>query len=418
MSDWYCVRDTDRGVEVEFIPSPNRFWPPAVLGQNPLHTERVNGRRVILTGPGAVWMYAHAAATFRAKGASDVCVQTPNLPGTSEDLDGSASLLIPAGDEQAKGALLVIQLRPSPPLSPSAIDRLLEPRLEELARLLPAELVLSGRASVGVYARAAHAAVDSGVRRIRCWSARDGLVAVFDPDCEQLGCQIAPPNWLAQAMPKPVWPSIIGVMGDPNVGKSVFSRALDWYREQIGCGGWMLDCDVQSPTPAWYLSLGEQESSRILRELQKRRWTPEMEEAVAKQLRSDRDLFSVLIADLPGGDHHVKPPRRVPEGRERIFAEVDALLLLDRPDAPSEAAWREGLRPHGLDVRIAAVLASCNPEGSPSLSVCKDGSLWRGEVTGLDRGRSPADLGHAFRNGFDQLWPALLEAARRRSVDG
>lgn len=419
MSDWYHISVDGTQVKVEFIPSANRFWPPDILCQAPLPAEKVKDRRLILSGPGAVWMYAHVAATLRAGGASDIWVQTPNKPGTSGDLAGSESLLILAGDNQNNGAMLFVRLRSSPPLSQSAINRLIEPRLEELSKLGPRELVLSGRASVNVYARAAWTAVDSGVRRITCWSARDGLVVVYDPDGEQLGRRISRPDWLARAMPKPVWPVVLGVTGDPNLGKSVFSTALDWYRESVSCDGWKLDCDGQSPTPAWYLSLvgevGEERAQR-LREEQKRSWTPEMEAHITDQLRLSRELFPVLIADLPGGNHKAVPPQRVPNGRERLFAEVDALIVLDRNDVSSEAAWRDALRPHALDGRIAAVLTSRDPKGDPALTVYKDNGLWRGVVTGLDRERSAAELGKALRAGFDQLWPALLDFARRREV--
>jgi hypothetical protein len=418
MSDWYCISQNGPEVRVAFILSENRFWPPEIICESALPVADVSGRPVVLTGPGAVWMYAHAAATLRAAGASDICVQTPNRPGTSDDLTGSESLLILAGEDRQKGALLLVRLRASPPLSQMAVNRLLEPRLEELARLRPAELVLAGRASVEVYAQIARAAVDSGARRIVCWSARDGLVVVYDPDGGRLGSQIARPDWLAQAMPRPTWPVILGVTGDPNCGKSVFSAALDSYHEQIGCDGWKLDCDGQSPTPPWYLSLIGDERARQLREAQKRCWTPQMEATIAEQLRLGRELFSVLIADLPGGNHKVVPPQRLPEGRERIFAEVDALILLQRDDAPSETAWREALRPHGFDDRIAAVISSSHPDGPPSLSVCKEGGLWRGGVTGLDRSRSTRELVKAYRSGLDQLWPAMLKFARRRSARG
>lgn len=415
---WYSVSDNDCAIQVKFISSRDRFWPPEILKQQALSVGQIRGRRVVLTGPGAVWMYAHAAATLRAAGASEISVHTPNRPGTSEHLDGCESKIVLAGEEGSKGALLLVRMRPSPPLSPSAIDRLVEPRLKELSQLRSADLVLSGRASVEVYARAASTAVDSGARRITCWSARDGLVVVYDPDGKQVGCQIQRPDWLTRAMPRPVCPKIVGVTGDPNVGKSVFCGALDSYGETIGCDGWKLDCDGQSPTPAWYLSLITEERANQLLQLDelrkshKRAWTPEMEAAIVEQLQLSRDLFSVLIADLPGGNHQVTPPERVPEGRERIFAQVDLLILLEREDAPSEKAWRDALRPHHLDRRIVAVLTSRDPKGPPSLVVHKQGGVWRGEVTGLDRSRQAKDLAEAFREGLDQLWPALLDTAQ------
>jgi hypothetical protein len=150
MSDWYCISQNGPEVRVEFIPSENRFWPPEIIRESALSVADVSGRQVVLTGPGAVWMYAHAAAILRAAGASEICVQTPNKPGTADDTTGSESLLILAGEEQHQGALLFVRLRASPPLSPTAVNRLLEPRLEELARLRPAELVIAGQASVEV----------------------------------------------------------------------------------------------------------------------------------------------------------------------------------------------------------------------------------------------------------------------------
>ncbi|MFO0878129.1 MAG: hypothetical protein U0840_12335 [Gemmataceae bacterium] len=415
MNDWFRISIADSQVHVKFLLSLNRFWPPEVLRQRPLPMPEVAGTPVTLTGAGAVWMYAHAAAVLRAAGAREVRVLTPRRPGESDDLEGSTSQLVTAGHRHC-GALLSISLRPFPPLCPAAVDLLLEPRLEELSRLRPGELTLAGRASAEVYARAALAAIDGGVRRISCWSARDGLVVVFDPDGAQVGCTIARPDWLAQAMPRPVRPVVVGVAGDPNRGKSVFSAVLDWYRERIGCDGWKLDCDGQAPTPPWYLSMvGQMPEAEVLllREAHKRPWTPEMEADIARQIRLAREIFSVLIADLPGGNHKVSPAQRVPPGRERIFAENDAIVLL-AGDNNSEQAWREALRPHGLDGRIAAVLRSSEPDALPALVTNQVADLWRGEVRGLDRKRTTAELGEAFRPGLDRLWPALLDPAHRR----
>ncbi|GAB6186699.1 hypothetical protein [Thermopirellula anaerolimosa] len=417
MNDWFRVRSNARELHVEFVASRDRFWPPDVLREPPLPIEGVSGRRVMLSGPGAVWMYAHAAARFRAAGAQSVRVESPHKPGDADGFEGSESRLIPADLENEKGALLLVRLRPAPPLSADAVNRLLEPRLDELLRLRPAELVISGRAGVDVYARAASTAIDAGVRRVSCWSARDGLIVVHDRQGDLLGATITRPDWLARAMPKPVQSWVLGVAGDPNSGKSVFSMVLDVYRDRIGCDGWKLDCDGQSPTPPWYLDPTDRETAGKMREAHKRDWTPAMEAAIARQLCRAREMFSVSIADLPGGNHKVSPPQRLPPGREIIFAQVDALILLDKENSPAEAAWREALRPHGLDQRIAAVLLSHDPAGTPSLTVHEENGLLRGRVTGLDRSRSAEDLLEAFREGLDQLWTAIGEKATHLRLD-
>lgn len=421
MSHWHTRENKEDGsLEVKFLQPRERFWPVDVIRHAPLEVNGAAGRTVVLTGSAGVWMYAHAAAVLQVAGAGLIRVDTPYKPGTSEDLEGSESRFIPAGLPHGNSALLAVRLRTSPPLSPAAIDRLLEPKLEELARLRPRELVLSGRASSAVYARAARTAVENGVRRIACWSARDGLVVVYDPDGIQVGQRIAVPGWVTEAMPRPISPLIIGVTGDPNSGKSVFSGTLDSYRERIGCDGWRLDCDGQAPTPPWYLSLVGQVSAdeaRQLREEHKRPWNSEMELNIAGQLRRAREIFPVLIADLPGGNHSVNPAQRVPAGRERLFAEIDVLILIERADKPAETAWRESLRPHGLEGWITAVLTSCAPQGPSSLSVEESNGFWRGEVRGLDRSRSASDLTEAFRPGLDRLWAALLYFPRREPAD-
>jgi hypothetical protein len=245
-------------------------------------------------------------------------------------------------------------------------------------------------------------------------------LVVVATDDRRFGSASELPQWLADAMPSPKAPVVIGVVGDPNHGKSVFSAALDRYRTSKNQDGWILDCDGQAPTPHWYLSMLEQNNPEAiqLREQSKRPWTSEMEERIAKQICMGRRIFEILIADLPGGNHKASPPQRVPPGRERIFNEVDALILLENIDGQREAAWREALLRHGLDGRIAAVLTSRDPQVAPALSVRQNGDLWRGAIEGLDRNRPDGELDEAFRAGLDQLWPALLDFARRRPARG
>jgi len=415
---WYRRFEEQGIIGFEFLPSPDRFWPPTVLCDQPFTCTGVAGRTVLLTGPGAVWMYAHAAAMLQQAGAAEVKVKTPHAAGSSDDLQGSTSKLILAGEHGQSGALLQVQLRVSPTLSQAAVERLISPRMDELRRLRPAQVVLSGRANAHVYVEAARTAAVSGAQSILCWSARDGLTVVLDRDRSQIGTRVARPPWLAQAMPRPVSSRIIGVIGDPNRGKSVFCSVLDCYQQTKGVEGWKLDCDGQSPTPGWYLSLlaTSPQEAREHRQGYKVPWTPEMEQRIAEQLVLGRELFQVLIADLPGGYHAVTPPQRIPPGRERLFAEVDALVLLEDERGSSERAWREELRVHGMESQLAAVLISRDPDARhPSCMFWQQGNLWRGWIEGLHRSRRPEELAAAYRSNLDQLWPSLLSYRRRAS---
>jgi len=358
-------------------------------------------------------MYAHAAAQLCASKAAELDFERPTLAGVLEDTSGCSVEFRKAEPPHEDCGRLSINLRKVPPLSAKAIGRLLQPELEALTRNPVMELALSGRASCDLYARAAWAAVAAGVRRLICWSARDGLVVVYDRDGQGVGEQIARPAWLAAMIPRPMSPVILGVAGDPNSGKSIFCEVLDWQRERSDEEGWKLDSDSQSPTPHWYLSIADQ-GARTLRERYKCPWTAEMEKMIVDHLRCARELFEVTIADLPGGNHNVDPPQRIPPGRERIFGEVDAFILLDRADKPSEGDWRAALRAHGLEDRIAAVLVSTAPNSPPSLSLRLEGSLWRGTVSGLDRSRAIAALGEIFQKPLEQFWKWLVEFGRAR----
>ena len=410
MTTWYRVSVDESALYVHFMQGPNRYWDPAEVAQQPLALQGATGRRAVLTGPGSVWMYAHAAATLRAAGATSLEVSLPHQPVANHDLTGSDCQLI-RGQPGERVAVLRWHLRPEPPVAREAINRLAEPRFEELAQLRPETLVLSGRAGVELYARAAWAAVDCGVRELLCWSARDGLILVFESD-QAGGVRSLPrPQWLNRLLPLSARCVVLGVAGDPNLGKSLFSSVLDWYGQQLGVECWRLDADGQSPTPPWYLwqTQAAPNMARGLRNQHKRPWTPQMEASIADQIHRGRELFDVLIVDLPGGDHRTEPPLRIPPGRERLFLPLDVIVLLSRESDPLGDAWRDALRAHDCERKVAAMLVSREPHGAPSLTVSYETSPWGGVVTGLDRSRSTADLGRAYREALEQLWKELLQ---------
>lgn len=419
MGSWCSVQRTDQAVEIELRPSPDRFWPTHVLQTDPVRLGDADGLEVVISGSGAVWMYAHCAAMAAASGAYACRAQTPHVPGDEHDTTHCRSLLVFQGEE-ARNALLHIDLAAGVHFSEQAIRRLVEPRLAELERVVPETVAVSGRAPVTVYAEVSYRAVRRGVQRLWCWSARDGLVAVYDASGGPLGSMDLP-TWLWQALPRPDTPFIVGVIGDPNRGKSVFSYVLDAYRQRVlGCTGWRLDCDGQSPTPNWYLSLRRQteQTTQAGQGRKKITWTHPMERRIQHQLQIARRLFDVLIADLPGGNHSVQPPQRIPDGREIIFREVDAFILLDDHGGTSEPHWRAELKKHGLESRLVAVIRSAEPRSRPSLTGRWVDDVWRGNVTGLDRTwihEKTLRVVQAFKPALDDLWQDLRPMSATRA---
>ncbi|GIW83344.1 MAG: hypothetical protein KatS3mg105_5151 [Gemmatales bacterium] len=59
---------------------------------------------------------------------------------------------------------------------------------------------------------------------------------------------------------------LLGIVGDPNCGKSVLSRLLDTYRAIRRERGWLLDCDAAAPTPRWYFDPRHPEVADVLRQ--------------------------------------------------------------------------------------------------------------------------------------------------------
>lgn len=412
MTRWYTLKTTGDDSVLTFQPSTDRYWPTTVLRDDPLPA--LDSRRVVLTGSGAVWMYAHAAARAAATGA-EVSVRLQGRPGTSRDLRDACCTLTRAGNPSR--ALLLVDLPREPRLADEAVGRLLRPRLAEFADPPPEELCLTGRSSGLTYALAAAAGVRCKVPWLTCLTPVDGLVVIHTPEPRRLGDRLAPPDWLGRVLPPPDAPVLLGVTGDPTLGKSVFSTALDHLRSRRHQRGWRLDCDGQAPTPPWYLSLlsdpTHAEEARQARDGHKRPWTDEMEAHIADQLNRLRQYLDVVIADLPGGNHKARPPQRLPPGRERFFRQIDALVLLDRPDGSTEAAWRQELRRHGLERSLAAVLRSGHPTLPPALTLDDDqGGVLRGRVQGLDRSHATDGLVKAFGEDLSRLYDTLVRRAR------
>lgn len=198
---------------------------------------------------------------------------------------------------------------------------------------------------------------------------------------------------------------VVGIIGDPNSGKSVFSRTFytalrssmpKWFRT------WIYDCDLASPTPDWYCSALVDadpiavEDYKALRESQKVGWNADMEKRCADELGILRTNLDLVIADLPGGRHKdankqpLEHPLRIPGvSRAEMFRQCDAFILICRKDRRDIIlkGWYDDLAKYGLEDRVAAIIDSAEPDEEFSVSpfsIGDDGIVY-GEMRGLKR---------------------------------
>jgi hypothetical protein len=411
--DWWRIESSGQRCVIQFQPCLNGEWCPAVLGESPLPRVFL-GRQVLLEGKAPLWMYAHAAIVARRAGAASIDVFQPQqthpvrifpLPeNASEDPGWLSHRRDPAG-----GGIVEFHRHPKGALwLPGDLGSLLHAAAAWDEKLL----TLTGPAPNWLIAAVACLAHVSAPRIVTYFAPRDGFGILLNADPGQK-VELPPSPSLLRADGRRG--RVIGIVGDPNSGKSVFSMLLERGFHAAGCHSlWRLDCDHAAPTPHWYLQMMGQERSdeaREIRERQKREWTATAEHSLAQQLQHCAASLQWVIADFPGGIHKREPVQRIPPGRELLIGQAGLLVILSRRDKPeSEAGWREALQRHGFESRITAIVDSVHWQAPLDLRLT-DGSPIRAEVDGLDR-RNLADP-DLWQN--IKPWAALAEMIINRS---
>lgn len=385
--DWYALESSAMAIAIRFQPCLASEWRPGVIGERALDAV-LDGKQVLLEGKAPLWMYAHAAIAARRAGAASIDVFQPQqahpvrifpLPESSSGDPG----WLRHKQDPAGGGIIEFQRPPEGGLwTPESLGSL----RDAAASWDPALLTLTGPAPNWLCAAAACLA------DVAC----DRILAYFAPRVGSAVLLNASPGQKVELPPSPSLLAgagksgrVIGVLGDPNSGKSVFSILLEKGFQAAGIDSfWRHDCDHAAPTPHWYLQMMGQnrvDQARDLREGQKREWTSEAEASLATQLRHCAASLRWVIADFPGGIHKRQPVERIPPGRDRLIAAADHYIILARRDKPeSVTGWREALSRHDLDSRIIAIVESVDHNASLDLRMA-EGDPIRAEVDGLDR---------------------------------
>ena len=311
---WFRVSATGDEIAIEFAPGPNQHWDPKVLDGHPLDLgdDAAPGRSVHVSGRGSVWMYAAAGAAAGAARA-DLTVDVPPIRGRlrmprrgDHPLPEAAWIeRIQPSDDTAR---LILRFHSSGPESIPESDMVAAGLRHFAASACRGirEVVLTGRGPTWGYAALAAGAVDSDVERVLFFSPVDHLPIVCWSRNER-GPLPEPPSWLLDALGyvRDARPGVtVGVIGDPNSGKSVFSMLLERAFVSVrsdAVRAFRYDCDRASPTPYWFLRMQsrgpEAPDPRTLREAAKQKWTHEMERSIAQAIGRLRPYFDVVVAE-------------------------------------------------------------------------------------------------------------------------
>ena len=191
---------------------------------------------------------------------------------------------------------------------------------------------------------------------------------------------------------------VVGILGDPNSGKSVFSKSLSksFACINIPLDVWLYDCDFASPTSDWYIdgtftATDDSQRKQVeqARQQIKRPWTSDMQLRVAKNLTVLRHSLDITLADMPGGRKKDGVLNRIPDHfRAEMMKQCDYYIILGKTSEENVFnKWRQALREYGLEDRVLAEFTSSNPEESFSIhNFSKDDQgVFHADLCGLDR---------------------------------
>ena len=413
MKNWFSIEFKNNSFFVHIKQNEQNKWHPACLIKNPINLNKAHNSPVIIEGKGPVWMYAFIALeAFKAK-ASEIYICQPNVKEpikvypieTNEDK--SNLFFQPDNILQDIEIVRFIPKLPSDPWAPKGLIHV----KKHFYECKPKHCCLTGQGANWMYASFAVQAYKAGADTISCYIPRESSNKIIILKNESHNNNFIEYPDIVNYL-KVENGLVIGIVGDPNSGKSVFSAVLAAVAYDMSINSWILDCDGASPTPKWFTSMlrdEEVEEAVEIRKKQKIEWTHELEKNIAKQIQNLKETTKLTIADLPGGDHRNKNNiMRIPPGREVMMKEIDKFIILGRRNEDIADKWVKELKKHNLRDRIIAILDSDAPFSTPACELKKENNIWIGKITGLDRKQRLNNFIKHLKNPLSKLIKAIL----------
>ena len=216
---------------------------------------------------------------------------------------------------------------------------------------------------------------------------------------------------------------MIGILGDPNSGKSVFSKVfgniLRFYSGEKSV--WTYDCDAAAPTSDWYVyglqrarSQEESDVKTNARKYIKQKWTEQLEMKVSEYMKTVKSNLDLVVADFPGGRHDEEKNihNRIPDkARAEMLKNCDYLIIIARNDVPERINdWKNALAEYNLADRVIGEVISKNPDAAPSAENCyfDEKNIFHVTLCGLNRETPITSIVSAFLSIFQSFCSPLL----------
>lgn len=147
--------------------------------------------------------------------------------------------------------------------------------------------------------------------------------------------------------------TVIGILGDPNSGKSVFLHLLNEELRRRGVLTLTQEADLTAPTQEWSLHAED-----VRRELKKLMSPEERLAWVIESLKGAKESrgVDVVLADIGGGRPDLG--QRVTRENLAILRYVDGVVIVSRNESGQLLAWVEELKRYAPDLKVFGILES------------------------------------------------------------
>lgn len=377
--------------------------------------KQIKDKNIRIRGKGSVEVYAYAVYWCAKNGCASITVTEFNLSRDFEIYKRGNSylkVLPPWCTVNDESDSFIVSVVPSSSLDGYWGEEIISKNAScFMLAGSPKFTILTGKGSVLFYSILACSAFASGCENV-----------VVEKPLEEKFIAIAGSKFKKRPHKKSCG-KIIGILGDPNSGKSVFSKTLgNVLRKYSGKKSvWTYDCDAAAPTSDWYIyglqRAKSQEDADIktnARKAVKQKWTEDLEMKISQYMKTVKSNLDFIVADFPGGRHDEEKNihERIPtKARAEMLKNCDCFIIIGRSDVPERISdWKMALNEYNLADRVVAEVISKNPQINPSVEsfYFDEEKVFHATVCGLNRENSINNIVSAFCPSLKDLAEAIL----------